>query len=289
MFEFSSLWNNEKLSILDQSYPWNTFLTNFEDKKISWFRIKSVANKSVSRKICMYVAEASKVKITCWLVIRMLYRLWAAASIKQHSVANSLIMGSGCSRGKSRKPTDDEYWERYAPKSTKHKEDENSNVQPILRGLERDLSRSLSKPSNEEISSNSNYEPQPQTKVKRVRHGIDWNDLEKNVQAMNLQLLREDLHENPERFLINQILLSVQFFKNFERFVFWPFKKPKLLLIFCYVIAGIRRHFPKKRRTWMISSMTPWEIVKGTVMLQIWSFKKSKKMLGCKPMTTLMF
>ena len=130
-------------------------------------------------------------------------------------------MGSGCStRGKSRKQIDDEYWERYAPKSTKPKEDENSNVKPILRGLERDLSRSLSKPSNEEIYSNSNYETQPQTKVKRVRHGIDWNDLEKNVQAMNLQLLREDLHENPERFLINQILLSVQFFKNFERFVF---------------------------------------------------------------------
>ena len=158
-------------------------------------------------------------------------------------------MGSGCStRGKSRKPTDDEYWERYAPKSTKPKEDEISNVQPILRGLERDLSRSLSKPSNEEISSNSNHEPQPQTKVKRVRHGIDWNDLEKNVQAMNLQLLREDLHENPERFLINQILLSVQFFKNFERFVFLTFKKPKLSFDILLCNYRDKEAFPQEKK-----------------------------------------
>lgn len=180
----------------------------------------------------------------------------AAASIKQHSVANSLIMGSGCS--KSRKQTlYDEYEERYAPKSTKPKEDESSNVQPILKGLERDLSRSLSKPSNEDISiNNNNHEPQPQQpKVKRVRHGIDWNDLEKNVQAMNLQLLREDLHENPERFLINQILLSVQFFKNFERFVVLTFKDPKYLFD-NLPISGIKRDFLKKRKTWMTSSMT---------------------------------
>ena len=182
----------------------------------------------------------------------------AAASIKQHSVANLLIMGSGCStRGKkSRKQTDDEYWERYAPKSTKPKEDESSNVQPILKRLERDLSRSISKPSNEDISINNNHEPQPQQpKVKRVRHGIDWNDLEKNVQAMNLQLLREDLHENPERFLINQILLSVQFFKNFERFVVLTFKDPKYLFD-NLPISGIKRDFLKKRKIWMTSSMT---------------------------------
>ena len=123
-------------------------------------------------------------------------------------------MGSGCSK-KSRKQTSyDDFEERYAPKKAT-KEDEN----PTLEEMKRDLSRSISKPSTEEISVNESQEPVQQPRVRRVRHGVDWNDLERNVQAMNLQLLREDLHENPERFLINQILLSVQFFKNFERFV----------------------------------------------------------------------
>ena len=133
--------------------------------------------------------------------------------IKNDSVANKLIMGSVCS---SRNQTSyDDFEERYAPKKAS-KEDEN----PTLEEMKRDLSRSISKPSTEEISVNESQEPTQQPRVRRVRHGVDWNDLERNVQAMNLQLLREDLHENPERFLINQILLSVQFFKNFERLVF---------------------------------------------------------------------
>ena len=149
----------------------------------------------------------------------------AAPLIKQDSVANYLIMGTVCS---SNKHTYDDFEEMYAPKNSKHKEDENSNVKPILKGdledLERVLSRSLSKPSNEENSVNDVQEPSQQPKVvRKVRVGINWDDLEKSVQAMNLQLLREDLHENPERFLINQILLSVQFFKNFERFVLSTF------------------------------------------------------------------
>ena len=113
-------------------------------------------------------------------------------------------MGSGCTKTKS---TYEDFETKYAPKkrenSVKHTDD--------FIGLKRELSK------NSNPEDVNNVEHQPQKVVKRVRHGIDWKDLEKGVQAMNLQLLREDLNENPERFLINQILLSTQFFKNFER------------------------------------------------------------------------
>ena len=51
----------------------------------------------------------------------------------------------------------------------------------------------------------------------RFERKIDWNALEKSIQFENLKHLKEDLHTNPERFLLNQILLSVHFFKNFEK------------------------------------------------------------------------
>ena len=53
--------------------------------------------------------------------------------------------------------------------------------------------------------------------AKKRSNNIDWNFMERSIQNMNLKLLREDLHGDPHQFLVNQILLSVQFFKNFER------------------------------------------------------------------------
>ena len=50
-----------------------------------------------------------------------------------------------------------------------------------------------------------------------VRSNIDWDKLEKNIQEMNLKILRDDLQSDPHQFLINMIMLSVQFFKNFDR------------------------------------------------------------------------
>jgi len=46
---------------------------------------------------------------------------------------------------------------------------------------------------------------------------INWDALEKETQALNLSHLREDFQKNPDQFLINLILMSVQFFKHFEK------------------------------------------------------------------------
>ena len=124
-------------------------------------------------------------------------------------------MAPGCCGLFGKKSTYDDFAERYAPKPKD--ESNNNEVNGIMKDISRNLSRSLSKPEEEPSPVISNNEQQPQRVVKQVRHGINWSDLEKNIQVMNLQLLREDLNENPQRFLINQILLSVQFFKNFER------------------------------------------------------------------------
>jgi hypothetical protein len=56
-----------------------------------------------------------------------------------------------------------------------------------------------------------------ETNGEPVKYKIDWLSLERSTQLMNLEHLRQDLNDDPQRFLVNQILLSVQFFKNFEK------------------------------------------------------------------------
>jgi hypothetical protein len=47
--------------------------------------------------------------------------------------------------------------------------------------------------------------------------GVDYSALEANAQEENFAALRKDFAENPTLFLVNQLMLSVQFFKNFDR------------------------------------------------------------------------
>ena len=109
-------------------------------------------------------------------------------------------MGSGCSsHGSSskrkRKNSDfDLDFEKFAPKI---KQSENF---VLKNGLRRQISEI-----SEELSG------------RYIESRIDWENLERNIQQENLKHLREDLHTNPQRFLVNQILLSVQFFKNYEK------------------------------------------------------------------------
>jgi len=41
--------------------------------------------------------------------------------------------------------------------------------------------------------------------------------LERHAQTSNYAVLKEDFESDPQLFLLNQILMTVQFFKNFER------------------------------------------------------------------------
>ena len=61
----------------------------------------------------------------------------------------------------------------------------------------------------------SNLGPTGSPAVPKPR--IDWESLEKSIQGMNLNILRDDLENDPHQFLVNMIMMSVQFFKNFER------------------------------------------------------------------------
>ena len=102
-------------------------------------------------------------------------------------------MGSGCSSpGRKRKKSDFE--ENFAPRV---KQSENF---VLKNGLHRQISEI-----SEELSG------------RFIQSRVDWENLERNIQQENLKNLREDLHSNPQRFLVNQILLSVQFFKNYEK------------------------------------------------------------------------
>ena len=104
-------------------------------------------------------------------------------------------MGSGCSsHGKSRKRKNSDFEEKFAPKV---KQSENF---VLKNGLRRQISEI-----SEELSG------------RFIQSRVDWENLERNIQQENLKHLREDLHSNPQRFLANQILLSVQFFKNYEK------------------------------------------------------------------------
>ena len=46
---------------------------------------------------------------------------------------------------------------------------------------------------------------------------LDWAGLEKDTQRFNYEALKEDFVKDPQLFLVNQLLMTVQFFKNYER------------------------------------------------------------------------
>ena len=46
---------------------------------------------------------------------------------------------------------------------------------------------------------------------------VDWTKLAKETQEENYNILREEFRRNPQLFLANQLMMSVQFFKNFDR------------------------------------------------------------------------
>ena len=46
---------------------------------------------------------------------------------------------------------------------------------------------------------------------------VDWVKLAKETQEENYNILREEFRRNPQLFLANQLMMSVQFFKNFDR------------------------------------------------------------------------
>ena len=49
------------------------------------------------------------------------------------------------------------------------------------------------------------------------RPQVDWVKLAKETQEENYKVLREEFRRNPQLFLANQLMMSVQFFKNFDR------------------------------------------------------------------------
>lgn len=48
-------------------------------------------------------------------------------------------------------------------------------------------------------------------------NAIDWEGLVRNNQINNLIMLKEDLETNFERFVLNQLIMSLQFWTNFDR------------------------------------------------------------------------
>ena len=51
----------------------------------------------------------------------------------------------------------------------------------------------------------------------KVTYQIDWKSLVSSSQRSNLEMMREDLQTNLKRFVVNQLLMSIQFWDNFER------------------------------------------------------------------------
>ena len=49
------------------------------------------------------------------------------------------------------------------------------------------------------------------------RPQVDWIKLAKETQEENYKILREEFRRSPQLFLANQLMMSVQFFKNFDR------------------------------------------------------------------------
>ncbi len=58
--------------------------------------------------------------------------------------------------------------------------------------------------------------PQPQTPP-QTRGTINYSALEREMQMENYAILREDFYKNPDKFILNQLMLLVQFFPNFDR------------------------------------------------------------------------
>jgi hypothetical protein len=48
-------------------------------------------------------------------------------------------------------------------------------------------------------------------------YSLDWQGLERDTQRFNFEMLKEDFKKNQTLFLVNQLLMSVQFFKNYEK------------------------------------------------------------------------
>ena len=46
---------------------------------------------------------------------------------------------------------------------------------------------------------------------------VDWKGILKSSMEKNKACIVEDLSKDPERFVVNQLLLSYQFWPNFER------------------------------------------------------------------------
>ena len=51
----------------------------------------------------------------------------------------------------------------------------------------------------------------------KITYQIDWKYLVSSSQRNNLEMMREDLQTNMKRFVVNQLLMSIQFWDNFER------------------------------------------------------------------------
>lgn len=122
-------------------------------------------------------------------------------------------MGSGCAKSKKRNDLDFfEQYEKYAPKEaakTRHHSDVSAPSPVIVNGIKPQLRNSVEQ-LQKVVRLSTTSAPSHESR-------IDWTSLEKSIQVMNLKLLRDDLNQDPHQFLVNQILLSVQFFKNFER------------------------------------------------------------------------
>ncbi len=54
-------------------------------------------------------------------------------------------------------------------------------------------------------------QPQP------ARPQIDFGRLAADTQEENYQVMKEEFRKNPSLFLSNQLMMSVQFFRNFDR------------------------------------------------------------------------
>ena len=50
-----------------------------------------------------------------------------------------------------------------------------------------------------------------------IKSNINWEAIEKETQAENYTHLKRDYLENPDQFLANMLLLSVQMFRNFDK------------------------------------------------------------------------
>ena len=57
----------------------------------------------------------------------------------------------------------------------------------------------------------------PPTPTNEITYQIDWKSLVSSSQRNNLEMIREDLQTNLKRFVVNQLLMSIQFWDNFER------------------------------------------------------------------------